>query len=324
MAAGKAKGEMGLAEGLIVRAPAMGDLEAVAELVRACETADDGEPEATSDDIRGEWQLPGFRLADDAWIATTLEGGIVGYASVWERAAARRFEADGYTHPEYRGRGIGTRLITLTEARAQERMTATAAEHIAVLLNRVSHANREACHLLENEGYSAARYYWRMEIEVESPPAAVWPEGVRARSFRPGADERAVHSLVQDAFADNFDYSPMPFEGWAALMVERESFDPELFVVAQADTEIVGAALSPRYENTGWIRQLAVRREWRGRGIALALLQHVFREFWRRGQRRVGLVVDSYNRTGAKGLYERAGMRVVRQHDGYRKVFKRT
>jgi hypothetical protein len=37
-------------------------------------------------------------------------------------------------------------------------------------------------------------------------------------------------------------------------------------------------------------------------------------EFHRRGRRELGLVVDSWNRTGAKELYERAGMAVVREH----------
>jgi ribosomal protein S18 acetylase RimI-like enzyme len=52
-----------------------------------------------------------------------------------------------------------------------------------------------------------------------------------------------------------------------------------------------------------------VRRPWRKRGLGLALLNHSFGEFYRRGYRRVGLGVDAQNLTGALRLYEKAGMR---------------
>jgi ribosomal protein S18 acetylase RimI-like enzyme len=61
----------------------------------------------------------------------------------------------------------------------------------------------------------------------------------------------------------------------------------------------------------GWIGALGVRDRWRKRGIGLALLQHAFAEFHRRGLTKVGLGVDASNPTGATRLYERAGMRVV-------------
>jgi ribosomal protein S18 acetylase RimI-like enzyme len=43
-------------------------------------------------------------------------------------------------------------------------------------------------------------------------------------------------------------------------------------------------------------------------------------EFTRRGRKELGLVVDSWNRTGAKELYERAGMIVEREHVRYEKT----
>jgi mycothiol synthase len=54
---------------------------------------------------------------------------------------------------------------------------------------------------------------------------------------------------------------------------------------------------------------LGVRRPWRRRGVALALLQHSFREFYSRGRYKVGLGVDAQSLTGATRLYEKAGMR---------------
>ena len=61
----------------------------------------------------------------------------------------------------------------------------------------------------------------------------------------------------------------------------------------------------------GFVNGLAVRPAWRRRGLGLALLRQAFTWFWERGERRVGLGVDTANPTDASRLYERAGMRAV-------------
>ena len=62
-----------------------------------------------------------------------------------------------------------------------------------------------------------------------------------------------------------------------------------------------------------------MRKPWRRRGLAQALLLASFRDFRRRGETLVRLGVDSENPTGAVRLYERAGMRQVWRADVYRK-----
>jgi ribosomal protein S18 acetylase RimI-like enzyme len=58
----------------------------------------------------------------------------------------------------------------------------------------------------------------------------------------------------------------------------------------------------------GWVNDLGVLPRARRRGIALGLLTRAFAEFYSRGERTVGLGVDTQNETGATDLYERAGM----------------
>jgi ribosomal protein S18 acetylase RimI-like enzyme len=72
----------------------------------------------------------------------------------------------------------------------------------------------------------------------------------------------------------------------------------------------------------GYIYDLGVRPAWRKRGIALALLHHTFAEFHRRGYVAVELDVDSQSLTGALRVYERAGMRAVRQSVTYERELR--
>ena len=90
--------------------------------------------------------------------------------------------------------------------------------------------------------------------------------------------------------------------------------------------EIAGFCLCRKeaYEDPdmGYVNILGVRRPWRRRGLGMALLQHAFAEFYRRGQQRAGLGVDAGSLTGATRLYERAGMHVARQFDTYEKMLR--
>jgi len=320
---GDEAGTLALPQGLAVRAPTSDDLAGIVALMRECELAEHGEAEAEADDILGDWQRSGFDPAADAWVVASPDGEIAGYADVWARAEFTQFNCFGYVRPRRADSGIGTRLLRLMEGRARHQLTRAPGDARVVLNNIVSHANEPARRLLKSEGYRPLRYYWRMVIQMEEPPAPPqWPEGITVRNFARGRDERAVHAAVQEAFQDNQGYVPTSFEDWSTLMIERETFDAGLWFLAMDGDEVAGVALCPSYPGSGWVRQVAVRRPWRRRGIALALLRQAFGEFYRRGKREVGLVVDSYNLSNAKGLYERAGMHEARRHDGYEKELR--
>jgi len=292
--------------GLELRPPAREDAQAVTDLVVTCDIEEVGEPDFELDDLLTDWARPGFDLARDAVVV--VEGDrIVAYAVL-----IRRDYADVYVHPDSRGLGIGGELLSWTERRAAEELVPGETLRLGQVVT-TGHAGGRS--LLERAGYEPVRTYWRMEMALDgAPPPPSWPEGIRVRTFDRERDSRAVHALVQDAFADNERHEAESFEEWQAFMIDREAFEPGLWFIAEADGEIAGVVLCPDYESEGWIRQLAVARTWRRRGLGTALLRQAMSEFHRRRRREIGLVVDSWNRTGAKELYERAGMRVVREH----------
>jgi ribosomal protein S18 acetylase RimI-like enzyme len=146
----------------------------------------------------------------------------------------------------------------------------------------------------------------------EQEPAPPEPiAGVEIQQFDP-ADAQAVHDAVDEAFAHEWGFTPMPHDEWVSKRMGRS--DPTLWRVAHEDGSVVGATvLDWKRFGVGWVGAIAVRPAWRRRGIGYALLQESFREFHRRGERRVGLGVDTENPTGATRLYERAGMRTLFQ-----------
>lgn len=296
-----------------IRPPREEDAQAVTGLIVAFDIAEYGEPDFELDDLLADWRSPGFDLERDAWVAEAPDGALAAYAAL-------RFndDADVFVQPEHRGRGIGTSLLPLVERRALERAGPGASVVVGQVLSTV---NRDGRILLRDAGYRPVRTYWRMVIPLGGPPPEPdWPEGVSVRTFEPERDARAVYALVARSFADNERGRPFePYEQWEAHNIAWGAFDPTLWFLAFAGDELAGCIVCPDYESEGWVRQLAVARGWRGQGLGLALLRQAFGEFYRRGRPHAALVVDSWNRTGARRMYERAGMRVAREHTRFEK-----
>ena len=291
---------------LTTRPPRPDEAQAITDLVVACDVAEFGVPDFELDDLLTDWHMPGFVLARDSVVVADGER-IVAYASF-----VRGDYVDVYVHPDYRNTGIGKALLEWSERRALERTPPGQEIRVGQVITTGSTGARR---LLEKRGYEPVRTYWRMTMPLaDSPPSPAWPEGVVVRTFDQERDTRAVYALVQDAFGDNERHTAESFEEWQAFMIDRDAFEPGLWFIAESRGEIVGCVLCPNYEDEGWIRQLAVSRDWRRRGLGTALLRQAMSEFHRRGRRELGLVVDSWNRTGAKELYERAGMKVTRAH----------
>ena len=155
-----------------------------------------------------------------------------------------------------------------------------------------------------------------IELEDDVPEPRV-PDGLALGAFRP-EDERAVHAALQEAFAEHWGNVTETFEHWRARRVEGR--DTSLWLVVRAGDEIAAASVNQwKRFGGGWIAALGVRKAWRRRGLAQALLLASFQAFRGRGETLVRLGVDSENPTGAVQLYERAGMRQVWRADVYRK-----
>jgi mycothiol synthase len=275
------------------------DLTAVAAFLAEDETQLFGRPSRLGVADVTAW-LSGVDLPTDTWLREE-DGGIV--ALGWVEKYHDTGDAIGVVHPEHRGRGLGSWLVDQSE----ERLATLGVGRIhAVSLA----ADEAAAPLLSGRDYREVRRFWEMTIELgdDPPPDVPLQDGLRLEPFSSELAQ-AFHAALEESFAEHWEFRPSQFEEWWERQVARPDHDPSLWFLVRTDDEVVAATRNdPERSGGGWIGALGVRPAWRGRGLAKALLLRSFREFHRRGKRRVGLGVDSENATGATKLYESVGM----------------
>lgn len=313
-----------LLDGYVVRPATLEYVEASVEMFNAVSQNIIGHDEFTAEEYRSEWQIPGFNLETDTRLVIAPDGRIAGCYEIWDlNDPSVRVGTWGRTHPDFCSLGIGSYLLEWAIERASQAVLRAPEEARVVLHSHVRSINKAAGKLLRDFGFKSIRHSWRMVIELNGkPPTPIWPEGISVRTLRAGQEEPRVVQAVREAFKDHWGYIETPFEDdlerWMHFINNDQDFDPNLWYLAMYGEEIAGMSLcSPKHHDApdmGWVETLGVRRAWRRRGVALALLQHSFNEFHRRGTGKVGLEVDAQSLTGATRLYHKAGMHTDPKH----------
>lgn len=327
--------EVSLPEGFSSRGARLEDAVPALELINTWSKSVIGEHEITNAAaIRDEWISPGFDPANDIRLVFAPGGEMAGYVEVWTTHKPPVHPwIWGRVHPEFEDQGLGTWMMRWAEARALQALDEVAEDlRFAPRVGTFRQAER-ARQLFDDAGYDYIRssYQMRVELDQEVPDPAL-PKGITLRTFAPETDAEAVYRADMESSRDHFGFVEEPFdegfERFKHFEINFEGFDPTLWFLAMDGDEIAGFSLC-RFDSRndpdpdlGWVSGLGVRRPWRRRGLGLALLQHSFNEFLRRGKRRVGLGVDAENLTGALRLYEKAGMHVHRSFDLYEKELR--
>ena len=196
---------------------------------------------------------------------------------------------------------------------------------------RILEMDKDGLRACEARGFQRARTETLMHIGFSDSALlpAEWPEGIRAQvlDFDGQFDRYAL--AYGEAFRDHWGHVELPperlirtkhaeFLGWG------DEFIPELWFVAMEGDEIVGGVGS--FLNHGgdptrsYLYNVFVRRAWRNRGIATALLRRSFHAVHERGARSAELHVDSENLTWALQLYRGVGMKPLWHQHLYEKV----
>jgi ribosomal protein S18 acetylase RimI-like enzyme len=306
------------------------DVPVLMRLQNAVSMADYGVGEVDERLTREPYNLPSFDVERDSWFVHDAHGEPAGLVEFYD---GEELHVSPYVflriRPDLADSPLADALLTWAERRAPENLP-LAPEGARVAMNTdVASVNRGVIEALERNGWHRDRIGWTMEIDLGSAapiPEPDWPPGITVRTADLDADARAVHEAVEDAFSDHYGFVRQPFEVWFHFRTRFVEPEPDLWFLAMDGEQIVATALCsskrPAEPDLGWVSTLGVRRAWRRRGLALALLRHAFRVLGARGVPRVGLGVDAQSLTGATALYEKAGMRVVREGYEYERVVR--
>jgi mycothiol synthase len=310
---------------LTLRPARWSDVNAVAKLNHdVAEMEGDSLFVLTAEELANEWNNEGFNVERDVFVVETQAGRLVGSEEFYNESGHYKLKADGCVHPEFRGLGVGSSLLKKIAERAQTEIE-LAVPNVRVIIQSLINNKDEAGHkLLQNNGYSSVRYFWRMEIKMQAAPSATnFPAGTKLRPFIKEEHGVAVWQADNEAFHDHWGSHEHIFQEWSHAKFGNPNFDPTLWMIAWDGNEVAGFSQNRFRKGIGWIGTIAVRRPWRGKGLGIALMHHTFGEFYKRGTTTIGLGVDSANLTGATRLYERAGMYVAGEFALYEKELRK-
>jgi ribosomal protein S18 acetylase RimI-like enzyme len=265
-------------------------------------------------------------------IMAEVSRSLVGYARVsWreEPGGLRLLNHSAAILPEWRGRGIGRSLLRACQRRLLEMAAELPPAAATALVAHAAEGEAGAHSLLRQDGYEPARTsYTMVRPSLGGIPSLPLPAGLDVRPTRP-EHYRRVFEANEEAFQDHWGFIPRSDEDYERWMGEPAT-DPSLWQVAWEGDEIAGMVLpfihaeeNSRYgRRRGYTEDVCVRRPWRRRGLARALLARSMAALRARGMTEAALGVDTENPSGALQLYESLGYRPVQRWVHYRKAVK--
>jgi GNAT superfamily N-acetyltransferase len=260
-----------------VRRVARDDEAGLADYVRIRNTV---APENTDSLEQLAWQAATYPGEGARFLAHDATGTAVGTATtgrIWMYGPEyERWWLGMWVLPEARGRGLGSALLAACSAAARE------AGKLG-FDTEVSAVHEDGLRFLARRGFveTDRSKMVRLELAGLAAPAVDQPPGIRLVTLADRPDLVAgVHATAVEAFPDiPYDDEPLSaldLAGFVARDVERPGIPADAFWIALDDAsgEVVGyASLSFAADSTtvAFHDMTAVRRAYRGRGIATAL-----------------------------------------------------
>jgi len=291
------------------------DIEPLARLLDITHTWPPSGPPAP-EDIVMRWQRRGVDPLHDVNVLPGPNGELIAFSqTVLFRDGTPRLAFEMGVDPAHRCRGIGSAIYRMVEMRAEN----VGVWHLTTpVYSPAGPARRECTGFLEGRGFRADHSYWQMRIDdIRNQPQPVWPRGIGARAFS-DLDRDAViwAHLIVEAFGE----ASTPQGVRAQLSESGVSKAGYFFAVDQSSGREVGTSRG-RVDTmggkpVGYIGTVGVLPEYRGRGIAEALVKQTLAYLGSIGLQSATLFVEDRN-TPARKLYDKLGWRQVYRTDHY-------
>lgn len=304
---------MTLPEGFSLRPARDEDAGRVAELVNEEAVAHLGTPIWSTEQVLRHWSNPVVDRERDVAVVEAPGGEICGWLSLVCGPPHVEVFALGVVAPAWHGRGLGAAILAECEQRSA-RFLGLAPVGARVVIHAGALADEPTIGaLLTAAGYREVRRFQLMRIDFPGElPAPTAPAGIHIEQLDPERDVVAAFDAHREAFADHWGEMEETLDEFRHWLIDTPRFDRELSLLARDGPDVAGYLFAwPKAEedpSRGYVAALGTRRAYRGRGVAEALLRHVFRTLLDRGKRGCDLHVDSDSLTGATRLYERVGM----------------
>ncbi|MBN1266199.1 MAG: GNAT family N-acetyltransferase [Anaerolineales bacterium] len=253
-----------------------------------------------------------------------MDGELIGSTRVWwEEESDGRIICYNFAQlvPQWRGRGIWPSMLQWNEERLHQISVQFPLEKTKVLRVWVGAKEEQLAELLTNTGYAPARYFFEMvRPNLENIPDLAIPDGLTVRPPVNRDEYWKVFKAEEEIFQDHWgatDWKEEWFEEWQ----EEPTFNPSLYQVAWDGDEVAGMVLNfiDNRENEdhnrkrGYTEDIGVRRAYRRRGLAKALIARSLRVLKEQGIEEAALGVDVENPSGALGLYEDMGYVTIKR-----------
>ena len=251
---------------------------------------------------------PNYSPEQDLFLVE-IAGNIVGYMDVAPELTIKRVILDCWVQPEYRRRGLATKLLGYAINRAQE-MGAKVA-HVNIMDDNVV-----AKSVLPGLGFEYVRRLLELRLDLTK---LRWQDidqaALGGRHLRRGEEDKLTQ-IQNRSFAGTWGYNPNTVEE-ITYRTNLSSFSPEDVVLTCDGDKVVGycwtgltfegeAAIG---ERKGRIFMLGADPDYRGRGVGKRVLLAGLAHLESKGIRVAELTVDSENKA-ARALYRSAGFEV--------------
>lgn len=287
---------------------------------------------ASEEELRQDYEAPHHMNPSKDIVIAEIDGEIIGFSEMsWrqKRGNVRTYVFYPHLTPEWRGKGIREVMLHYCEERLIRKSRGHSSDQTKYFEIYANSLDNDWKRILELEGYTPNWHVLALvRQDMKNVPDYALPTGIEVRPVLP-----EHYHIVWDAAAEalrdeNSFVEERNDEKAYRRQLASPTFTPRLWQIAWDGNQVVGGVHNyiDEEENKAFNRvwghteKIFVRRPWRNKGIAKALISRSIKILKDEGMEAVTLDVDSDNPSGALRLYESLGYRLDMDFIFYKKA----